>query len=156
MAFIEEAGFLPCAMASAIGDRARETIQLAADQVPQGMAGEQIQREQDDVHQQHQRSDADAKVELLIGSREPEGPYCVIPEKAQEYDGAVKKIAMNVLQDKRESGLAAVIAVRALTHRAGRRIHEECAVIRFTVVIASNAKTERKRQNQQRRGKVPP
>src|SRR5712671_7894898 len=105
MAFIEEAGFLPRSVPPTVGRCTGKAIHLAADQVPQRVAGEQIKREQNDIDQQHQRSDADAKVKLLIGSRKPEGTNRVIPQEAQEYDGSVKKIAMKVLQDEREPGL---------------------------------------------------
>ena len=58
------------------------------------MAGEQIQRKQDDIDQQHQRAHANTKVELLIGAGKPEGANSVIPKETQENDCAIKKIAM--------------------------------------------------------------
>src|SRR6185312_3388473 len=120
------------------------------------MAGEQIQREQNDIDEQHQRTDADAEVQLLIGARKPEGAYCVIPKEAQEDDGAIKKIAMQVLQDEREFRFAAIISMRRLAHGAARRIHEERPVISFAIVVAGDAEAQRKSQNQQRRRKMPP
>src|SRR6476619_3335491 len=112
------------------------------------MAREQVKCEQDDVDKQHQCADADAKVELLIGTRKPEGTNRVIPEKAQKDDGAVEKIAMKILQDERKAGLAAIIAMRRLTHGAARRIQKECAVIGFAIVVTGHAEAQRERQDQ--------
>src|SRR5205823_1783550 len=143
MAFIEEAGLLPRAVTPAIGGSAGKTIHLAADQVPQGVTGKQVQSQQDDVDQQHQRANTNAKVQLLIGTREPERADRVIPEEAQEYDGAVKEIAMEILQDEGKTRLAAIVAVCRFAHGTARRVQEERSVIRFAVVITSHAEPER-------------
>src|SRR5690242_16473137 len=108
------------------------------------MAGEQIKRQQHNVHEQHQRAHADAEMQLLIGAREPEGPESVIPEEAQEYDRAIEKVAMEVLQDEREFRFAAIVAVRALTHGARGWVHEERAVEGLAIVIAGHTEAQRK------------
>src|SRR5579859_1005560 len=95
-------------------------------------------------------------MQLLIGTGEPEGAYCVIPEKTQEHDGAIEKIAMKVLQDEREPGFAPIVAMCRLTHGASRRVHEKRAVISLAIVVAGDAEAERERQDQQGRRKMPP
>ena len=66
MALVEECEFLPARMPGAVKRGAGEAIQLAAHDVPQRVAGERVQREQNDVGQQDQRSQADAEVVLLV------------------------------------------------------------------------------------------
>ena len=62
---------------------------------------------------------------------------------------------MDVLQDQWKFCFAA-IAVSWLADRACRRIKKKCTVIRFAVVIARGAKSQRPAQNQYRRRKRPP
>ncbi len=115
------------------------------------MAGEQIQGKQNNVDQQHQRTHADTEMQLLIGTEKPESANSVIPEEAQEYDGAIKKIAMQILQYERELCFPAIIAIRALTHGARRWIQKERAVIGLAIVVTGGAKAEREGQDQHRR-----
>src|ERR1700674_1690047 len=63
---------------------------------------------------------------------------------------------MKVLQDKRKARFAAIAMWSRLTHRTGRRIEKEGAVISFAVVVASRPKAERCAQDQNRRRKGPP
>src|ERR1041385_378892 len=120
------------------------------------MAGEKIEAQEHDIDQQHQRSDADAKTKLLIWARKPERADCVIPEEAKEDDGAIKKIAMQILQDKREFCLAAIVAMRRFSYRAARRIKKKRPVIGFAIVITGHAKAQRESQDQQGRREMPP
>src|SRR5882672_7642560 len=124
--------------------------------MPQGMAGGQVQGEQHNVYQQNQCANADAKMQLLIGPREPEGSDGVIPEEAQEDDGAIKKIAMEILQDERKTGFAAIVSMRRLAHGAARRVQEERAIVSFAIVIAGHAEAERESQNEECRRIMPP
>src|ERR1051326_992553 len=156
MALIEERKLFPSAVPRAIEGRAGEAVQLAADQMPQGVAGERIAGEEHDVQQQYQRPYADAEVQPAIGTGEHEGANDVIPKESQKNDRTVKKVTMNILQDEREAGFAAIVAVRALTHGAGRRIEEESAIVSFAIVVAGHAEAKRENQNQQRRRPVPP
>src|ERR1043166_2483702 len=158
MALIEEGQLLPSAVPRAVERRAREAIQFAADQVLQRVAGERVQRQQHDVDQQDQRAHADAEVPMRYVAVIPkkEGANGVIPEEAKEDHGGVKKIAMDILQDEGETGLAAIIAMRRLSHGAGRRVEKECAIVGLSVVIAGRTETERKNQNQQCRREGPP
>src|ERR1700704_5830610 len=119
--------------------------------MPQGMAGKQIHRKQHNVHQQNQCANADAKMQLLIGPQEPEGSDGVIPEEAQEDDGAIKKIAMEILQDKRKTGFAAIVSMCRLAHGAARRVQEERAIVSLAIVIAGHAEAEGKSQNEEGR-----
>src|SRR5580765_2739792 len=120
------------------------------------MAGKQIQGKQNNVYHQHQRPHADTEMQLLVRTQEPESADRVIPEEAQEDDGAIKKIAVQILQYKRKLCFPAVIAIWALTHGACRWIHKEGSIIGLAIVITSHAKAERKGQDQQGRRKRPP
>src|SRR6476646_6658902 len=92
-------------------------------------------------------------MQLLIWAGKPEGENSVIPEEAQEHDRAIEEIAMSVLQDERETGFAAIVAICRLTHRARRRVQEERAVKSFAIVVAGGAEAQRKSQNQHGRRK---
>lgn len=139
-------------MARTIERRTREAIQLAADEVPQRMAGKCVQSEQHDVDQQDQRAYANTEVELSVSAGEEEGANGVIPEDDKEDDCRIKKIAMDVLQNKRKSCLATIVAVRAFTDGASRGIEKEGAIVSLAVVIAGHAEAKRKNEDQQCRG----
>ena len=145
MALIQGAGFLPQAVPGLVGFCAGKTIELAAHQVAQGVAREQVKTQQNNVGEQHQRAQANAEVAVP-----PEGDNCIFPQETQEDHGKIKEIAVEILQDEWELRLAAVFMAR-LAHGTGRWIKEEGPVIRFPVVIARHAETQRKRQDQQRR-----
>src|SRR5258705_3626393 len=80
----------------------------------------------------------------------------VIPEDEQEDDGDVKKIAMQILQNKRKSCFTAITMGTRFTNCASRRIQKERAIVGFTVVIAGSAETEWCPEDQQRRRQRPP
>src|ERR1700739_1786289 len=124
MAFIEEARLLPGAVALEVEPRAGKSIQLAANQVPQRMAGEQIQREQHNINEQNQSAHANAKMAV-----KPESADGVIPEQAEEDDGAIQKIAVKILQDEREAGFATIVAMGRLADGTARRVHEKGAIV---------------------------
>src|SRR2546430_1183547 len=129
---------------------ARKAVQLAAQQMAQGMAREKVERQQNDVHQQYDGTDAHTKSVF-----EEEAVYRVIPEKRQEDDRQVHEVSMRVLQDEGKFSFASVAAAGFFRHGAARWIEKKGAVIGFAIVVAGNAKTERPRQNQQRGGKWP-
>src|SRR5882724_4827802 len=63
---------------------------------------------------------------------------------------------MDVLQYKRKRRFAFVVALATFADGAGRRVEKKCAVICLAVVITSSAKSQRPRENQKRRRKLPP
>src|SRR5215831_11577613 len=88
-------------------------------------------------------------------SLEPERAHGVIPQEKKKEERGQKPVAMDVLQNQREPGLATVL-VAQLAHRTRRRIQEERAVVGLAVVIAGNAEAQGDAQNQQSRRKRPP
>src|SRR6476660_7780461 len=50
----------------------------------------------------------------------PKSTDRVIPEEAQKDDGAIEKVAVQILQDERKLCFSAIIASGALPHRACR------------------------------------
>ena len=117
---------------------ARKAIQLPADQMAQRMARKCINRQQNNIHQHDQRAHPNAET----GGKE-EGANGVIPEEGDENHRDVEKIAMYILKNERESGLAAIFAAAALPHSAPGRIQEKRAIVGLPVVVASRAKTKR-------------
>ena len=83
-----------------------------------------------------------------------EGDDGVVGEDAVEEEQDPEEVAVDVLQDQGEPGLAAVAAV-GVGHRAGRRRQPEGAVVGLAVVVAGEAEAEREDQDQQRRRVVP-
>src|SRR5205807_4191522 len=102
--------------------------------MPQRMAGEQIQGQQNNIDQENERTHGHVKMALI-----PESLNCVFPEKNNEDDGKVEKIAMQILQDKRKLRFAAILPACGLAHRAARWIGEKRAIVGLAVVIAGHA-----------------
>src|SRR5256885_11603240 len=105
---------------------AREAVQLAAQQMAQGVAGEKVECQQNDIDQQYDRTDAYTEAVF-----EEEAVYSVIPEKSEEDDRQVHEISMRVLKNEGEFGLATVSAAGFLRHSAARGIKKKGAVIGF-------------------------
>src|SRR6185369_16650705 len=101
----------------------------------QRVAGQAIQREQDDVNQHDQSAKADAE-----GAVPAKSLHRVKPEEAEEDHGEQEEIAVDVLDDERESGFTLVlVALSSVVNRTCSGIQEERAVISFAVVVASRA-----------------
>src|SRR5258708_17325493 len=130
-------------MASATCSGAGKPIQLAADQVPERMTGKSVERKANDVDEQDERAEANAKMSAQV-----EGQNHVVPKESQEHYREIKEIAMQILQDKRERGFSFVTLVSAIAHRAGRWIKKECAVVSLAIVVAGCAKARRTAQDQ--------
>src|SRR2546423_11331195 len=114
------------------------------------MTGEEVERQQHDVGEHYQSAEGNAEVAIKA-----EGANGVIPEEAEKHEGKIHEVAVNILQNEGKRSFAAVLAVRALAYRARRRIEEECPVVGFAVVVAGHAKSQRSREDQERRGKRP-
>src|SRR5580704_16954737 len=114
------------------------------------MAGEKIQGQQSDIQRQDERTDAYSESIL-----EKEAAHRVMPEKDNEDDAEIHEIAVQILKNKRELGLAGIAPARFFRHCATRRIKKESPVISFAIVIAGDAESERAGKNQERRRKRP-
>ncbi len=112
----------------------RDAIEGASDEVPEGVASEDVSSEKDDVHYQNQASYADAEAIWKA-----EGHDCVVNEEKPDNIGEPQKIAMEILQDEREASLAE-IAFAWFTHSTRRRISPERLIVRAAVVITRQAK----------------
>src|SRR5271168_1588776 len=130
---------------------AGKTVELPPDDVAERMAGQGVSRQQDYVEQQDQRADSDA--DSSVKKQSVKG---IVPKKNEEDEANIEKVAMEVLQNKRERGLAAIAVLPALADGASRRIHEKSPVISLAVVVAGDPESQRPNQDQQRRRKRPP
>src|SRR5829696_2733267 len=129
---------------------AGEVVEPPPAQVPAGVAGQRVQPQEEGVDQQHHRAQADAPA---LG--EVEGPQGVPGQDDRERQGQVEEVAVDVLEDEGEAGLAGV-AGPGVGDGAGRRRQPERPVVRLAVVVAGQPEPERERQHQQRRGQSPP
>src|SRR5215472_12495777 len=85
----------------------------------------------------------------------PERPDSVIPEETYKDKGKIQRVAVQVLQNEREAGLAAVVAL-LFAHGARGRIEQRRPVQSFAVVVAGSPEAERASQNQKCRRQRPP
>ncbi len=100
------------------------------------------------------RSEWQEKVEFAA---EEEGFYGVVPEEAEKNNREIKKVAMNVLQDKWKRSFATIVfANGGFANGAGRRIEKKGAVVGFAVVVAGGAKAERRAENEDGGRELPP
>src|SRR5579863_5605003 len=86
---------------------------------------------------------------------EKEGFHGIVPKKQDEHDCKIEKITMNILENERKRRLAGIFAPR-FANRASRRIKQKSPIQGFSIVVASSAKAERPRKDQQRGRKFPP
>ena len=115
------------------------------------MARQSVESEQGNVQQQYQRADADAKA-----LRKKERANRVPPKEDEVDDCEIKKPPMEILQNERKCGFAAVAPMPSFAYRAGWRIEEERPVIRLSIVVAGSAESQGPGQNQKCRRKAPP
>src|SRR4051812_42605019 len=116
------------------------------------MAGERIQREQDDVGQHDERAEPHSESTLPV----KESQVNVVPEEDEEDDREIEEVAVDVLQDERERRLTFIALVTAIIDRAGGRIQKERPIVSLAVVVAGGAESARRAQDQQRGRKLPP
>src|SRR6478672_6431094 len=121
-----------------------EVPQPPADEVAAGVTGSGVGPEEDDVDQHDQRAEPDAEPAVLTVER----PDDVVGVDERHDDRGVEEVAVRVLEDQREPGLAGVLAVR-LGDGVGRRRQPERAVVGLAVVVAGQPETEEERQDQQ-------
>src|SRR2546430_17255354 len=124
-------------MARARGGATREAVEGPAYQVAGRVAGEAVERERGGVDQQHERADPDAEAAPEARRREH-----VAPEEDEVDERDVERVAVEVLEDEGEGGLAAVAVPARLAHRARRRIEEVRAVVGLAVGVSGGAKED--------------
>ncbi len=151
VAFVEKSNETPGRVPRRAERRTRKTIEFAADDVAQGVAGKSVRGEKDDVDEHDQG--AEAHTEFAV---EVEGFDCVVPKEAQEEDGQIQEVAVNILEDEGERSLAMVIAFAGFADGASRRIEKEGAVIGLALVVAGRAKAERRAEKEKRRRNLHP
>jgi len=151
VAFIESGDPGPSRVLRRPKRRAGKTIEFATGQMPQRVTRKCVKRQQRDVRKQNQRTDSNSEFLQSQPPGKEKSFVRVVPQKQQKQDRQVQEIAMNVLQNKRKRRFALVAALSAFAYPARRWIEEKCPVVRFAIVVASRAKSQRSRENQQRR-----
>src|SRR5213594_1241008 len=150
----------PCAAAP----RAGETVDLAADQMPQRVATEGIARQENHVDRHHDGADADPKLPRprghgTIGEHAihgpPHGEEDVIRENEDEDHRRVHEPAVHVLENEGESGFT-VVTVSRLADAAGDGVEEKRPVVCLAIVVARRAESARENENQKCGGEGPP
>src|SRR2546425_12950709 len=111
------------------------------------MTRQSVTSQQNNVREQYQRTDADTEM-LAVGRWKPECRDRVVPENDEKDDGHIKKIAMQILQNERKAGFAAITVRMRLAHGASRRIEKESSIVSLAIIITSSAKSERRPENQ--------
>ncbi len=84
------------------------------------------------------------------GVGEPHRLPDVVREEQDEHQREVQEVAMDVLQDQRETN-ARPVALARLADRAGRRVGPERLVVGAAVVVAGEPEQPRRPEDQQRR-----
>src|SRR4051794_6694976 len=122
----------------------RYLVETAADQVPEGVAAENISGQEHNVDDQNNSSDADSEA---VG--EKESPHCIEHQEGPDDIREPQEIAMKVLKNKRKRSFAP-ICLPWLAHGARRRIGPECLVVSTAVVITSKPEPAGYPKNEQR------
>src|SRR5712671_856614 len=130
-------------MTRACERHARKAVKLSPYDVTKRMAGQRVSRQQDDVKQQDESADSYSN-----SSVKNESAQRVAPKKEEKDKPHIQKVAMEILQNKRERGLAPVAMLPALTDSTGGRIEEESPVISLPVVVARDPESQGPNQNQ--------
>src|SRR5690349_6266874 len=100
---VQPAGATPERVPRARRRAAREAVEPPADQMARRVAGEAVARERAGAREQHERPDADAD-RRAVAQRVDDVP----PEEEQVRERRVEEVPVEVLQDEREGGLAAI------------------------------------------------
>src|SRR4029450_5614071 len=120
------------------------------------MASQRVAAERSHVGGQHECTQPDSKGSAAgCWISEPEGAVHVVDQHNEKAERDVEEISVNVLQDQRKRGLAAVL-LAGFPNRTGRRIGPERLVVRATIVVARQPKESGKGQDQEGRGEYPP
>src|SRR5674476_290209 len=114
------------------------------------MTAESIQREENRVQRQHNRSHADAEMFRAGQVGEPHSFPRIMRKQDDEQRRQIKKVAVDVLNDERERAFAEKSFAR-FANGAVDRVGPERLVIGATIIIAGETKSGRNPQNQKRR-----
>src|SRR5665213_474229 len=128
-----------------------EALHVTADEVATGVATDRVHPEQDGVHAQHDRADADAPADTRLAK----GLDGVDGQEHVEDETGVEEVAVEVLHDQGKPGLTAVLGV-GVGDRTGGWREPERAVVTASVVVTREAKAQREDQDQQRRREPEP
>jgi hypothetical protein len=115
------------------------------------VARERVKGEEDYVGEHDEGAEADA--ELTV---EEKREVSVMPQEAEEDERGIEKVAMDILQDERKFGFAAVFAAGGFIDGTSRGIEKECTVVGFAVVVAGGAEAEWEDEDKKRGGELPP
>src|SRR5262245_48684097 len=86
----------------------RELVASASHQVTKGVTAEGVAAEQNDVHEEDERADPDAEGDATGGVLEPERLPDVVRQDRQEEEAEVQEVAVDVLENQRESLLTTI------------------------------------------------
>src|SRR5215204_2341740 len=127
-----------------------EAVEPAPAKVPAGMARQRVEGQEHGVDEQDHGPEADPPA---VG--EVEGAQRVPGQDDRERQRQVEEVAVDVLEDQGEAGLAGV-AGPGVGDGAGRRRPPERPVVGLAVVVTGQPEPERERQHQQGGGQRPP
>src|SRR5215471_12861092 len=103
--------------------------------MPQRVATEGVTSEQNNVGQQHERTDTDAEA-----ISEPTGLPDIEKQNDNKNQRQVQEVAVNILEDERKGTLTEVLLAR-FTDGTGGRVGPKSLVVSATIVIASDAES---------------
>src|SRR5438094_5831801 len=161
---VERAHAAPSLESRSPAARAREAIDLPADQMPQRVAPERVTGEQNHVHQHDESADAHTELARSRGhravrqdavDRPASGDEDVVGENEDEDHRRVHGIAVQVLKSERKLGLT-FVSVSGLADATGDGIEEKRPVVGFAIVVAGGAEGAGENQNQKGGRKRPP
>ena len=133
-----------------LGRPGREHVEVAAAQMPAGMAREGVQRQQRRVDDEDERAQPHPEPPV-----EPKGEDGVPPQEGEDGQGEPEEVAVDVLEHEGEARLPE-IPLGPVAHRAARRRSEERPVVRLAIVIAGGAEPAGDPQDQEGGREVPP
>ena len=113
--------------------------------MPERVTTKSITAEQDDINREDDCADADPESPI-----EDRGVHHVAPEKREVAERQVEEVAMQVLEDEGERGLAAIAGAVHLGDRARRRIEEVGSIVRLAIVVAGGPEEHGREQDQER------
>jgi hypothetical protein len=131
--------------------RAGKAVELSSYDVTKRVAGKRINSQEDNVEEQHKRTNSDSKSPVKEESAER-----VPPEKDEEDEPCIQKVAVQVLKDERELRFSRVASLARFTHGAGGRVEKKGPVVSLSVVVTSNPESQGESKNQESRRKRPP
>ena len=125
-----------------------EVLEAPAHDVPAGVARHRIDPQQDDVDPQDDIAQAEPET-----CRRVHGLDGVDGVDHREDGGRIKEVAVQVLHDQREAGLAGIGCVRFCDATCGGRLPDR-SVVGAAVVVAGQPEQQQERQREQGVGQV--